>query len=757
MLIPENILAECHAHGVEAYPEETCGFIVGNLDDSKSLETVYPMRNIMNQLHEEDPEQFPRTGRDGYMIDPREHMKLERVLKKTGKQIKVIYHSHPDVGAYFSEKDKEDALWNGNARYPGITFLVCATNQAKPGDAILADFNESSGDFDITQIPSISSEPTSGLLGGTFGVSGILPTIDFIHEWKNGKRELEYGYFRFIPHKHVTKLQNEFSIRRQVRHALAYCSGRAALLELVSYLLDSRPKTNFHLASAETFLSDALQKMEISYSSFHFNKLPESENYSAKEGDVLFLAPEDPESFVRENTEWLGKFKRLRVPVIIFGKLNSGFWQPNFQNDWPDGLTYWVSGFTVPESKELPSGIQGGVILSNNDRQMAELAELRKRRGAILSARDAAVYSEMITENTENSPVISNNSGISKNDITAETELSVVSQLCEWEGATAGFLFPSGMAAIMAVLTLLRKKSKPRVIVIGLLYSETYSLLMDSGSSSTWDAIFLGLHELDRLPEVLTNDTAMVITETITNPLCAVPDLELIGKLANAKGVPFVADNTLASPANCRPLDWGADCVIHSTTKYLSGTNDHAGGAVLFKCPEIANALKEFQQNWGLEISPLETEILWSRMQDFDERMKRFNENSMIVANYLEEHSAVARVYYAYSPSDVSCSSAPKLLSGNGGVVSFVLQNDTEEKLQKFYDGEFSSILKAPTLGSNQTLVCPYPLLTHYHASDEELLEIELPRYLIRISVGCENEIAPILRDLESALLRTTQ
>ncbi|MGY8697393.1 MAG: Mov34/MPN/PAD-1 family protein, partial [bacterium] len=241
MRISEQILAECHAHGVEAYPEETCGFIVGNLDDAESLETVYPMRNIMNEMHREDPEQFPRTGRDGYMIDPREHMKLERSLKKAGKQIKVIYHSHPDVGAYFSEKDKEDALWNGNARYPGITFLVCATNKGKPGDAILADFNANGGDFDITEIPASASEESYGLLGGTFGVSGILPTLDFIHEWKNGQREVEYGYFRFVPPKQVKNFQQQLAVRHQARHALAFSSGRAALLELLSYLQDSRP------------------------------------------------------------------------------------------------------------------------------------------------------------------------------------------------------------------------------------------------------------------------------------------------------------------------------------------------------------------------------------------------------------------------------------------------------------------------------------------------------------------------------------
>ncbi len=757
MVIPANILAECHEHGVEAYPEETCGFVVGNKDETDSLETVYPMRNIMNELHEEDPEQYPRTGRDGYMIDPREHMKLERSLKKEGKQIKVIYHSHPDVGAYFSEKDKEDALWNEKARYPGITFLVCATNKGKPGDAILADFNTDAGDFDITQIPANNSASSSGLLGGAFGVTGILPTVDFIHEWKNGERELEYGYFRFVPHKKIKILQTELGARHQVRHTLAYCSGRAALLELLAYLQDSRPQTKLHLASTESFLLDALKSLEISYSPFHFNKLPEAEIFSAKEGDVILLAPENPESFVNENTEWIENFKRLRVPVIIFGELNSEFRQPGFKRDWPIGLTYWVADFSLPESKALPSGIQGGVIMSNNDRQMAELAELRKRRGAVLSARDAANFCENFAKISEESQSLSGNSGKSASNTTSAPEAAVVRQLCEWEHAAAGLLFPSGMAAIMAVLTLLRKKDKPRLIVIGLLYSDTYSLLIDSGKSSTWDAVFLGLHELDRLPEVLTKDTAMVITETITNPLCGVPDLERIGKLTNALGVPFVVDNTLASPANCRPIDWGADYVIHSTTKYLNGTNDHAGGSVLVKCPENAIALKNFQENWGLEISPLEAEVLWNRMQDFEERMKRFNENSLAVANYMEEHSEGARVYYAFSPSDVSCTSAPKLLSGNGGVVSFVLKNDSEENLRRFYDGEFSSILKAPTLGSNQTLVCPYPLLTHYHASDEELREIELPRYLIRIAAGCENEIEPILADLESALLRTTR
>ncbi|MED5516692.1 MAG: PLP-dependent transferase [SAR324 cluster bacterium] len=756
MRIPEQILAECHAHGVEAYPEESCGFIVGNLDDAESLETVHPMRNIMNELHEEDPEQYPRTGRDGYMIDPREHMKLERSLKKEGKQIKVIYHSHPDVGAYFSEKDKEDALWNGNARYPGITFLVCATNQGKAGDAILVDFNTTESDFDITKIPEITPVASSELLGGTFGISGLLPTLDFIHEWKNGKTELEYGYFRFVPPKQVRTFQQQLAVRHQARHGLAYSSGRSSLLELLSYLQDSSLLTNLHLAPSGTFITDALLSLEILPQSFNLNELPDAENFSANEGDVILIVSKNSIKFFRENGEWLGKFKRLRVPVIVYEETASRFWQADIQYEWPIGLSYWIRGFTHTKNRYFDCGIAGGIILSNNDRQMAELLELRKRRGAVLSARNAELFCEKSSVNVENSKSTSEYSEEVETEHGCVHEEAVTKQLCAWENAAGGLLFPSGMAAIMAVLTLLQKKEKPRLIVIGLLYSETYSLLMDSRRFTSYEAVFIGLHELDRLAEVLTKDTAMVITETITNPLCGVPDLERIGKLANAQGVPFVVDNTLASPVNCQPVDWGADYVIHSTTKYLSGTNDHAGGAVLVKCPEKAKDLEKFQQNWELEISPLETEVLQKRMLDFEERMQRFNENSLAVAHFLEAHSAVNRVYYACSPSDVSSSAAPKLLSGNGGVVSFVLKNDTEDNLRRFYDGEFTSIFKAPTLGSNETLVCPYSLLTHYHDSDEDLLEIELPRHLIRIASGSENEIEPIIADLNSALARTT-
>ncbi|MBF0350689.1 MAG: M67 family metallopeptidase [SAR324 cluster bacterium] len=148
MHVSEHILEQCLAHGMESYPEEACGFISGPREQD-GLTDVHRMANLMNEYHARDPQMFTRTNRNAYMIDPLAQTRLERHLKKQGQQIKVIYHTHPDVGAYFSEKDQADALWNGEPRYPGVYYLVCGITQGKPDGVILAWFNTDTRSFDI--------------------------------------------------------------------------------------------------------------------------------------------------------------------------------------------------------------------------------------------------------------------------------------------------------------------------------------------------------------------------------------------------------------------------------------------------------------------------------------------------------------------------------------------------------------------------------------------------------------------------------
>ena len=149
-MIPSGLLHECFIHGQECYPEEACGFISGFPGEKGVCTRVHRMENILNRLHEEDPVRFPRNAREGYFIDPLSHLKLERELKERGEVIRIIYHSHPDVGAYFSEKDHEDALWDGRPRYPETHYLVCGITGGEIDGAVLVKYdNEKSGFYSV--------------------------------------------------------------------------------------------------------------------------------------------------------------------------------------------------------------------------------------------------------------------------------------------------------------------------------------------------------------------------------------------------------------------------------------------------------------------------------------------------------------------------------------------------------------------------------------------------------------------------------
>jgi cystathionine beta-lyase/cystathionine gamma-synthase len=211
-------------------------------------------------------------------------------------------------------------------------------------------------------------------------------------------------------------------------------------------------------------------------------------------------------------------------------------------------------------------------------------------------------------------------------------------------------------------------------------------------------------------------------------------------------------DNTIATPENCHPFEHGADIVIHSTTKYLNGANDHAGGAVIVRDPQLAKRLGDCQLLLNDQMSPLEARALERNLVSFPQRMRQFNKNAQRVAEFLAGHRGVERVFFNSLPSHRSFSTAQRLLRGPGSVISFTLVQATWERLRAFYDSELRGIVKAPSLGSDVTLLCPYTLLTHYDDTDEELAEIGLPRFLVRISVGCEDSVDQVLESLGQAL-----
>jgi cystathionine gamma-synthase len=203
---------------------------------------------------------------------------------------------------------------------------------------------------------------------------------------------------------------------------------------------------------------------------------------------------------------------------------------------------------------------------------------------------------------------------------------------------------------------------------------------------------------------------------------------------------------------NCRPIEHGADFVIHSTTKFLNGGNDHGGGAIIVRDRKAAAALARFRERWHDDMSAVEAVALEARLGTFPVRMKRFNENAAVVAAFLAKDESVGRLYFNGSPTHRSFATAQRILDGTGSVMSFTLADESWEALQRFYDSPLTGIVKAPSLGSDATLLCPYGLLTHLDDSDEELAAIGLPRFLLRLAIGCEEDMTPLLDSLRAAL-----
>jgi len=145
--IPPEVLDACFAHGAEGYPEEVCGILAGPENEPQRVTAAHRIPNVLNQKHAEDPKGFPRTAREGYLLDPLEHMKLERRLNGAGQVIRGIYHTHVNVGAYFSDEDKRRALWNGEPLYPGVAYLVCGVKDRTPDGAVLVWYEAAKREF----------------------------------------------------------------------------------------------------------------------------------------------------------------------------------------------------------------------------------------------------------------------------------------------------------------------------------------------------------------------------------------------------------------------------------------------------------------------------------------------------------------------------------------------------------------------------------------------------------------------------------
>lgn len=571
-------------------------------------------------------------------------------------------------------------------------------------------------------VPGMSEAPvreSSVPVGGEFAVTATLPSLADVISFKENTASFDAGYYRFVPHPRVKRLAEELARLFRVLHCRLVESPEIALLELLLCL---------HAPGHQVRLC------EVRAGQAAPSLLDPSFFPACERRDFLFCR--DPGELGRNDTLLLsagtlsdvgpshGKLTRRAADngasVIVFvSRL------PDGSQDIP-AARFWVSG--------LPPGIRGGAVLGASDRIMSRLGERVKRRGPLLSSREAAAVA-----------------GVSA----AGADARVCETLARMEGGTSAFLYASGMSAITRALDLVRRPGRSQLIAVGHLFSDTFDSLR---LAPLWPGdepnIFLGVDELDRLPGVMTDQTAAVLTETVTNPLNDVPDLAVIARAAGERKVALIVDNTIATPLLCRPLTRGADIVVHSTTKFLNGRNNHGGGALVVRRPEHAEALSRMRSRWNDGMSLLEAAELEKNVATLPQRMERFVANARRVGSFLAGHPAVGRLSWSGHPSHRSYATARRQLEGPSSVITFTLVRDCREGLQAFYDPPLPNIVKAPSLGSDWTLVCPYALLAHYHDTDELLRSIGLSRWLVRLSVGCEENIQPVIDSLDAALAR---
>ncbi|MCI0666105.1 MAG: PLP-dependent aspartate aminotransferase family protein [Acidobacteria bacterium] len=326
------------------------------------------------------------------------------------------------------------------------------------------------------------------------------------------------------------------------------------------------------------------------------------------------------------------------------------------------------------------------------------------------------------------------------------TRLALERNLAELEGGLAAHCFASGMAAIDTVLKLLR--AGDHVIVSENTYGGTYRLFESVLKKFGLDFTYVDTTEVSNVERVLRQETRMVFLETPANPMMTIADLEGIGSLAGRRGFRLVVDNTFMTPYFLRPIEFGADIVVHSTTKYLNGHSDGVGGVVVTKRPDDSEQIAFLQNAVGAILSPFDSFLVLRGIKTLALRMARHDENGLRVAKFLAEHRKVQKVYYPGLPQHPQHERAKRLMSGFGGMIAF--ETGSLAAARSVLDNVRLCAL-AESLGGVETLISHPATMTHASISKEQRNILGITDGLVRISVGIE-DVEDIISDLESAL-----
>ena len=328
------------------------------------------------------------------------------------------------------------------------------------------------------------------------------------------------------------------------------------------------------------------------------------------------------------------------------------------------------------------------------------------------------------------------------------TRQALEDSLASIENGARGLAFGSGLAAIDCVLKLLNPGDE--VIAVDDLYGGTYRMFTRMFEKYQLKFTFINFDDLSKVADVITDKTKLIWIETPTNPLMKLVDIKAVCDLVKGKDILVAVDNTFASPYLQRPIDLGADIVMHSATKYLGGHSDLVAGALVAKTPELGEQLHFIQFASGGILGPHDSYLVLRGIKTLSLRMQRHSENGIKVAEFLENHPAVDKVIYPGLTSHPQYDLAKRQMKDFGGMVTFTFKSGKKEDAIKFLES-IKVFTLAESLGGVESLANHPALMTHASIPAEKREELGITDDLVRLSVGIE-DAEDLIADLEQAL-----
>lgn len=321
--------------------------------------------------------------------------------------------------------------------------------------------------------------------------------------------------------------------------------------------------------------------------------------------------------------------------------------------------------------------------------------------------------------------------------------------VADLEGGVAGFAFASGLAAAATVLDLLDSGS--HVIAMDDLYGGTYRLFEKvRRRSAGLDFSFVDLNDGNALKAALKPNTQMIWAETPTNPMLKLVDLAKVAAFAKKHGLILVVDNTFCSPMVQRPLEYGADLVLHSATKYLNGHSDMVGGIVVAGNKKLAEQMGFLQNSVGAVAGPFDSFLAMRGLKTLHLRMKAHCESALELAKWLEKHPAVERVIYPGLKSHPQHALAKRQMDGFGGIVTIEVKGGLKKARRMLERCELFAL--AESLGGVESLIEHPAIMTHASVPAAHRKRLGISDGLVRLSVGVE-DVADLRAELEDALV----